>query len=74
MRALLIWEPPRHGSRLCYGPALDVTALAFYAAVCGLLSLAGPRLGAPLTRMAIGALVGIAAAALLPAIRAQIGL
>ena len=53
---------------------MDVTALAFYAAVCGLLSLAGPRLGAPLTRMGIGALVGIAAAALLPAIRAQIGL
>ncbi|WJY23366.1 hypothetical protein QTA57_03855 [Fontisubflavum oceani] len=51
-----------------------MTALAFYAAVCGLLSLAGPRLGAPLTRLGIGALVGIAAAALLPAIRAQIGL
>ena len=53
---------------------MDVTALLFYAAICGLLSLAGPRLGAPLTRLGIGAAVGILAAALLPTLRGMFGL
>ncbi|NKX45245.1 hypothetical protein [Roseicyclus persicicus] len=53
---------------------MDVTALAFYAAVCALLSLAAPRLGTPLLRLGVGALVGIAAAALLPVLRAALAL
>lgn len=48
---------------------MDMTALVFYACICGCLSLAGPRLGAPFVRFGIGAAVGIAAAALLPVIR-----
>jgi hypothetical protein len=53
---------------------MDVTALVFYALICGLLSLASPGLGRPLTRIAIGAVVGIAAAALLPVLRVSLGL
>ncbi|MCU4651511.1 hypothetical protein N8I71_01625 [Roseibacterium sp. SDUM158016] len=53
---------------------MDVTALVFYAIVCGLLSLAAPASGRPLSRIAIGAAVGIAAAALLPALRTTFGL
>jgi len=53
---------------------MDMTALIFYAIVCGVLSLAGPRLGKPLIRFGIGCAVGIAAAALLPVIRASAGL
>lgn len=48
---------------------MDVTALTFYAGICGLLSLAAPRLGRPGIRLAVGAAVGIAAAALLPVIK-----
>lgn len=53
---------------------MDVTALVFYAIICGLLSLAAPRVTKPLTRVAIGALVGIAAALILPALRIAFGL
>ena len=53
---------------------MDTTTLAFYAIICALLSLASPRLGRPLVRLGIGALVGIAAAALLPWVRATFGL
>lgn len=53
---------------------MDVTALIFYALVCGVLSLASPGLGRPITRIAIGAVVGIAAAALLPLVKAIFGL
>jgi hypothetical protein len=54
---------------------MDVTALIFYAIVCGLLSLASPTHGqTPVTRLAIGAVVGIAAAALLPVLRGMFGL
>ncbi|WP_168193047.1 hypothetical protein [Rhodophyticola sp. CCM32] len=50
-----------------------MTALIFYAAICGVLSLAGPRLGAPLMRLGIGACVGVIAAAILPVIRGMMG-
>jgi hypothetical protein len=53
---------------------MDTTSLAFYAIVCALLSLAAPRLGRPLVRFGIGAVVGIAAAALLPELRAALAL
>ncbi|AHM03189.1 hypothetical protein roselon_00771 [Roseibacterium elongatum DSM 19469] len=53
---------------------MDVTALAFYAAICALLSLASPRLGRPFVRLAVGAVVGLAAAALLPILKGALGL
>jgi len=53
---------------------MDVTALVFYALVCGCLSLASPGLGRPAIRIAIGAVVGIAAAALLPFLKTMFGL
>lgn len=49
---------------------MDIIALAFYAVVCGLLGLAGPRLGAAPVRLGIGAAVGIIAATALPYIKA----
>ncbi|UXX82250.1 hypothetical protein [Roseovarius pelagicus] len=51
---------------------MDLIALGFYAMICGVLGLAGPRLGAAPMRLGIGAVVGIAAAATLPFIKAAI--
>ncbi len=48
---------------------MDPVTLGFYASVCAILGLAGPRLGGPLARLGIGALVGLAAAAVLPLVR-----
>ena len=45
---------------------MDFIALTFYAVICGLLSLAGPRLGAAPMRLGIGAAVGVCAASALP--------
>lgn len=53
---------------------MDIVTLAFYACVCGALGWAGPRLGAPVMRLVIGAAVGIAAAAFLPFVRGALGL
>lgn len=47
--------------------------MAFYAVVCGLLSAAAPALPSALPRLAIGAAVGIAAAAILPLVRGMMG-
>ncbi len=52
---------------------MDPIALVFYAVICGLLSLFAPSLGGMLPRLALGAVVGIVAAALLPALKALIG-
>ncbi len=52
---------------------MDPLTLIFYAVVCGLLSLFAPTLGGRLPRLAIGAAVGIAAAIVLPLVRAAIG-
>ncbi|WP_424966381.1 hypothetical protein [Dinoroseobacter sp. S375] len=48
---------------------MDPVALAFYAAICALLSLFAPQLGGRMTRLAVGAGVGVVAAALLPILR-----
>lgn len=53
---------------------MDPVSLTYYAAVCGLLGLVGPRLGAAPLRLAIGAVVGIGAVAVLPSLRAALGL
>ena len=52
---------------------MDYISLGFYAAVCGVLSLVAPGLGSMLVRLGIGAMVGIAAAALLPAFKGMTG-
>ncbi len=48
---------------------MDAISLAFYATVCGILGVAAPSLGGGVVRLAIGAVVGVAAAALLPLLR-----
>lgn len=52
---------------------MDPVSLGFYASVCGLLGLAGPKLGAAPIRLAIGALVGVVAVSLLPHIKVMLG-
>ena len=47
---------------------MDPISLVFYAIVCGLLSVFAPNLGGFLPRLAVGAVVGIGAAATLPVI------
>ena len=56
-----------------YAGRMDPFALVFYATICGLLSVAGPRLGRAPVRLLIGAGVGILAAALLPLVKALLG-
>lgn len=53
---------------------MDPITLSFYAIVCGLLGLAGPTLGRPTVRLAIGAVVGLVAAGALPYLRASLGI
>ncbi|MBV2358734.1 hypothetical protein KUH32_03030 [Thalassococcus sp. CAU 1522] len=48
---------------------MDPLALVFYAVICGALSLAGPRLGPPWRRFAVGAAVGVVAVIVLPLVR-----
>lgn len=53
---------------------MDFVTVSYYALVCGLLGLAGPRLGAPVLRLVIGGIVGILAATMLPSLRALLGI
>jgi hypothetical protein len=53
---------------------MDPINLAFYALICGTLGWAGPRLGAPIARIGLGAAVGIVAAAALPVLKGLFGL
>ncbi|MEN8656670.1 hypothetical protein [Marivita sp.] len=52
---------------------MDLTAMAFYALVCGGLGALSPRLPSFWQRFAVAALVGIVAAALLPVVRGVLG-
>lgn len=52
---------------------MDIITVSYYALVCGILGLAGPRLGAPVIRLIIGGIVGVLAATLLPALRLILG-
>jgi hypothetical protein len=49
---------------------MDPVTLAYYAVICGLLSLAAPRLATPMQRFVAGVLVGLVAAGGLPFLRA----
>ncbi|WP_417525862.1 hypothetical protein [Marinovum sp.] len=53
---------------------MDIITVSYYAFVCGVLGLAGPRLGRPLIRLVIGGIVGVLAATLLPMVRLGLGL
>ena len=48
---------------------MDPITLSFYAVVCGALSIVAPNLGGFIPRLAIGAVVGIVAATVLPLAR-----
>jgi hypothetical protein len=52
---------------------VDIVTLTYYAAICGVLSVAAPYLGNRLVRLAIGVSVGVIAAAILPMARAAMG-
>ena len=52
---------------------MDPISLAFYAVVCGLLSLFAPSLGGRMPRLAIGAVVGVVAATVLPILNGMMG-
>lgn len=52
---------------------MEPISLVFYAIVCGLLSAFAPNLGGMPVRLAVGAVVGIAAAAVLPVLRGMMG-
>lgn len=52
---------------------MDLTAIVFYAAVCGVHSMAAPNMGGRVSRLTIGAVVGIVAAAVLPIVRGFFG-
>ncbi|WP_377509269.1 hypothetical protein [Octadecabacter sp. R77987] len=53
---------------------MDPISITFYAMVCGCLSMAAPRLGGLVPRLAVGAGIGVAAAILLPVLRGMMGL
>lgn len=48
---------------------MDPISITFYALVCGSLSVAAPRLGGLVPRLAIGTGIGVVAALLLPVLR-----
>lgn len=47
-------------------PDMDYIALIYYACVCAVLSLLAPRLRRNVSRLAVGAVVGLIAASCLP--------
>jgi hypothetical protein len=53
---------------------MDPVTMTYYATVCAALSLGAGRLRSALMRIAAGVVVGLIAAALLPSVRAAVGL
>lgn len=52
---------------------MEPISLLFYAVVCGLLSVFAPSLGGMVPRLAVGAVVGVIAAIVLPVLRGAMG-
>ena len=52
---------------------MDPIAIVFYAIICGCLSLFAPNLGGMAPRLAVGAVVGVLAAILLPVLKTMAG-
>ena len=55
------------------GRGMDLTALVFYAVICGLLSAVAPVFVTLPVRLLTGAAVGVAAAAALPLVQGAVG-
>lgn len=53
---------------------MDPIAVFYYAMICAALSWAAPSLSRSVHRLALGAVVGVAAAACLPLVRGFLGL
>lgn len=53
---------------------MDPVGLVYYAAICGLLCWAGPRIGGPVLRVIAGVIVGVLAASVLPGLKSMLGL
>lgn len=52
---------------------MDVSAIAWYAAICGALCAFAPTFGGRIARITIGAIVGILAASAFPFLRSTVG-
>ena len=52
---------------------IDMTAIAWYAAICGALAALAPTLGGASRRIIVGAIIGILAATVLPWFRSMMG-
>jgi hypothetical protein len=52
---------------------MDPVTATYYAAICAALSAGAPRVPTLPVRLALGAVVGLVAAALLPGLRAALG-
>ena len=48
---------------------MDPVTLVYYGAICGCLAVVAPRFATPWPRFAVGVLVGLVAAGILPALR-----
>ncbi|MCU0908087.1 MAG: hypothetical protein MUF73_11695 [Rhodobacteraceae bacterium] len=53
---------------------MDPVTILYYAAVCGALAAFAARAGGFLPRVALGVIVGLAAAAVLPILRTVLGI
>lgn len=53
---------------------MDPVTMTYYAAVCAALGLGAGSLRSSVLRVALGVVVGLAAAALLPSVRGALGL
>lgn len=52
---------------------MDPISMAFYAIVCGCLSMVAPNLGGIAPRLIVGAIVGVVAATVLPFVHGVLG-
>jgi hypothetical protein len=52
---------------------MDLAVSAYYAAICGVLGLAAPRVENPWLRFLLGVVVGVAAARIAPVFRGLVG-
>jgi len=52
---------------------MEPISIVFYAVICGLLSVFAPSLGGMVPRLAVGAVVGVVAAVILPVLRGAMG-
>ena len=52
---------------------MEPISIVFYAVICGLLSVFAPSLGGMVPRLAVGAVVGVVAAVILPVLLGAMG-